>query len=281
MTTSADRDSAAGVYLWRSSLSGSSSTPPVVYLPGLGPNSLGKTHRQRLLQRLEVLGLTPGSQVWQFAHQAALSPGVTIEHLAQERAKAIRAHFEQPVDVIGVSTGGSIALQLALNSPELVNRLVIVSAAARMRPEGQRAQRDVARSIRVGDRRRAAGIMLGATTRQTGRARLLRATGYLLGPLAVGRDGEDLAVMIDAEDGFDVRDDLARISSPTLLIGGGHDGYYSPAMLAETAAGLPNAVHVQLPHRGHLSVAMNRTVRGVIHRYLQVASDPPATRAGQ
>lgn len=295
MTDSADRDSAGeqeglplrrsvaagesdsamdGSFLWRASPR-LRSAPPVVFLPGLGAHSLGRTRGQRLLQRLEVLGLARTFQVWLLARRAPLRRGITIEDLAEEHAEAIRARFGRAVDVIGESTGGSVALQLAGKHPELVNRLVIVSAAARMRREGQRAQLDAAQSIRRGDRRRAAGAMLGTTTRQAGRARMLWAAGYLLGPLVIGRDGEDLAVMIDAEDGFDVRADLARISAPTLLIGGERDGYYSPDILDETAAILPNAVHLQLPRKGHLSVARDRTVRHAIHHYLlDSASDP-------
>lgn len=264
--------SANASYLWRASTPRSGSVPPVVFLPGLGPQTVGRTRAQRLLQRLEVLGLAGEFEVWLLARRAALRPGTTIEDLAQEHAEAIRLRFDRPVDVIGESTGGSVALQLAVTHPQLVNRLVIVSAAARMRQEGQTAQRGVARSIRGGDRRRAAGAMLGMTTRHAGRARLLRLLGYLLGSLAIGGDDDGLAVMIDAEDGFDIRADLANISAPTLLIGGAQDGYYTPGILRETAARIPNAAHLQLPRKGHLSVGLDRGVRRAIREYLRAGA---------
>lgn len=258
-------------FLWRASPPRLRSVSPVVFLPGLGPHFVGRTLFQRLLQRLEVFALARTFEVWLLARKAPLRRGTTIEDLAEEQAEAIRARFEGAVDVIGVSTGGSVALLLAVKHPELVNRLVVVSAAAWMRTEGQQAQRDAAQSIRAGDRRRAAGRMLSTTTRRPRRARLLWAAGYLLGSLVIGRDGQDLAVMIEAEDGFDVRADLARISAPTLLIGGGQDGYYSPEIFEDTTGRIPNAVHLQLPGKGHLNVALNRTVQHAIDHYLQRA----------
>jgi pimeloyl-ACP methyl ester carboxylesterase len=40
-----------------------------------------------------------------------------------------------PVHVVGISMGGTLALQLALDFPELVDRLVLVNTFARLRPE--------------------------------------------------------------------------------------------------------------------------------------------------
>ena len=39
-------------------------------------------------------------------------------------------------------------------------------------------------------------------------------------------DPNDVLVTVDAEDVFDVKDDLARITAPTLVIGGGKDPFY-------------------------------------------------------
>lgn len=241
----------------------------LVYLPGLGPHSTGRTRLQRALQRLEVRGLSHHHSVWLVGRRSPLGAGTTIASLAADHAWAIRSRFDQPVDVVGESTGGSIALQLALDHPDVVKRLVLVSAASSLERAGRAAQRDVVRSLRAGRPRRAAGILLAATSRRPIRSRLLRGVGFVLGRLVIGRFDDDLIVTIEAEDGFDLRHDLVRVTTPTLLVGGGQDGYYSPSRFGETAALMPNADYIEYPKKGNLTVMADRAVRREIRTRLR------------
>lgn len=267
--------STGGGFLWRASPPWTASGSPVVFMPGLGPHSVGRTAAQRLLQRVEVLSFGRCFQVWTVGRGASLRADVTLEELAEDHADAIRTHFERPVDVIGESTGGGVALLLAERHPELVNRLVVVSAAGRMSRQGQKAQRDAAGSIRSGNRRRAAGMMLGATTTRPGVASALRAVGRILGGVAIGRDDANLTALMNAEDGFDAQAALAHIQVPTLLIGGERDGYYSPDLMKDAASLIPQAVHRQLRGKGHLSVVLQRSVRSAVRDFLQPGSPGP------
>jgi pimeloyl-ACP methyl ester carboxylesterase len=58
-----------------------------------------------------------------------LPHGYTMKNMADDYATMIREEFGGPVDVIGVSTGGSIAQHFAADHPNLVRRLVIHSSA--------------------------------------------------------------------------------------------------------------------------------------------------------
>lgn len=58
-----------------------------------------------------------------------LPQGATLKDMANDYAALIRQEFGGPVDVIGVSTSGSIALQFAADHPDLLRRLVIHSSA--------------------------------------------------------------------------------------------------------------------------------------------------------
>ena len=53
--------------------------------------------------------------------------GMSFQALVAEHAAALRENFDRPVDLYGVSTGGSIAQQLAAEHPHLVRRLLLVS----------------------------------------------------------------------------------------------------------------------------------------------------------
>lgn len=56
----------------------------------------------------------------------------SIEQMAGDTAGLIRALGIERADVLGISMGGRIALDLALAHPEQVNRLVLVSTSARI-----------------------------------------------------------------------------------------------------------------------------------------------------
>ena len=60
---------------------------------------------------------------------------------------------------------------------------------------------------------------------------------------------EDLIAILEAEDHFDVRADLSRVTSPTLVIGGGQDGYYPTDLFTQTAASVVDGTFVELPRQ--------------------------------
>lgn len=254
--------------------------PPVVFLPGLGPFGTGRTRTERMLLRLSTLGLSATFDVWMVAPRRPVPAVTSMAELAADHASAIRARFPGPVDVIGESTGGSIALRLALDHPDVVRRLVIVSAAARLGDAGRKAQRTVRRELRAHRPRRAASAMLEATTIHPGRRRLLRAAGQLLGRLVVGRSDDDLARLIDAEDRFDVGRDLQRIAAPTLLIGGACDGYYSPDLFRATADRLPHSTYLELADRGHETALASAAIRRRIREHLAAEPSSASARPG-
>ncbi|QFY09546.1 hypothetical protein GBF35_25445 [Nonomuraea phyllanthi] len=119
------------------------------------------------------------------------------------------------MNVLGMSTGGSLALQLAADHPQLIARLVPGGTACTLGPIGKRAQRAHVDRARRGQRPSPAlaGLVTGSAI---GRA-LIKALGWL----ADGRkDHTDAATMLNAEDGYDLRGRLHDVKAPTLLIQG-------------------------------------------------------------
>lgn len=255
------------------------SGPPVVLLPGLGPQHSGFRAYHRVVQRLEVARLARSFTVWVFARPTSLDFGTTLEDLAGRYAAAIAAQFENPVPVIGTSTGGSIALQLAIQYPHVASRLVLVSAAFRLGDEGRAAQREVAEALRQGRPRRAAATMLAATTTRPAARTLRRTAGLALGRLALGTNTAELTALLDAEDGFDVESDLPRVAAPTLVIGGGRDGYYSSDLFTRTAAGVADGRAVHFRGKSHLDLTTDRSVSRTIAEFLN--TDAPSRTRGR
>jgi pimeloyl-ACP methyl ester carboxylesterase len=205
-----------------------------------------------------------------------LPPGSTIKELAGHYAHALKGTFAGPVAVVGVSTGGSIAQQVAIDHPQLVDRLVLVASACRLAPAGRRMQRDLARFTRAGRPRRAwAATGPGLATTAVG-GRLYAALLWLFGPRMRPRDPSDMLMVIDAEDRFDAAGQLHRITAPTLVIAGDRDHYYTPELFRETAERIPGARLRLYRGKGHASIATLRYKPAVDEILEFLTADEPA-----
>ncbi|WP_214318166.1 alpha/beta fold hydrolase [Nonomuraea sediminis] len=171
-----------------------------------------------------------------------LPPTTTMAELAALYAEAI----EGPAHVLGISTGGSIALQLAADHPDLVDRLVLGGTAATLGPIGKRAQRAYIDRARQG-RRPSPALAEVVTTSPVGQ----RLMSGLLWLSDGARDHTDAATVLNAEDGFDLRGRLADIKAATLLVHGEKDVVYPLDLARQTAAGIPGAQLIVYPGRSH------------------------------
>lgn len=253
--------------------------PPLLFLPGLTTHHRIPQGMDRAAAAGALRGLARRRQVWWVNRRAGLPPTATMAELAADYAAGIRARHDAPVDVVGVSTGGSVALQLTADHPDLVRRLVLVCAACRLGPRGKAAQRALARALATGHPRRAGAAMLG-TLGTPVTERLWSALGWLLGPLMFRDDPGDLLATLAAEDAFDLTDTLPRIQAPVLVVGGDRDQPYGPALLAETAYTLPRGRLLLYPHSGHAAVPGRRRFATDVLAFLDEELADHAVRGG-
>lgn len=247
------------------------SGPPLALLGGLTPeNGLPVG----LARWLEVQTMTPfvrDFEVYWIARRRGLAKGTTMADLAADLADALAAQFTHPVDVLGISTGGSFAQQLAADHPTAVRRLALVSTACRLGNTGRRFQQEMAVLAREGARREVfARFARDLVPPRRGRA-AAGATMAWFGPRLYPHAGDlgDLAVILEAEDAFDLRE-LAPIQAPTLIVGGGQDRFYPQALFAETARLIPDATLAIYPRRGHITVVSDPDAQAVIIKFLRV-----------
>lgn len=220
------------------------------------------------MQRHEIYDLSSRRAVWSVRPRVGLEPGVSMREIAEEHAMMLQELFDEPVNVVGVSTGGSLALQLTADHPELVHRLVLVSSAHRLSDHGRATQRRIAMLLRENRSRRAAALFLGNTGANRFSRAVLAIMGWLAPRMVVGRDDSDLLVVLDAENTFDLTSSLARITTPTLVTGGQHDRFYTSALFATAHAGLPNAQLEIYPRGGHIGTLANPTLAKRILSFL-------------
>lgn len=231
---------------------------PLLYLPGLSGDP-GTPRGLDLALQLRLLATaTRGHEVIWVNRPAGLTPPTTVAQIAADYATVVRDRLAAPLDVMGVSTGGSIALQLAADHPALVRRLVVVSAAHRLSEDGRRVQREMAAAVRAGRPRRAGGLGVAAMAATRPGSLVLGAGGWLWGRRTFGHAGADVLAVLDAEDEFDLAARLGAIRARTLVVGAERDRYYSPQLFRQTADGIPDARLVLYPHVGHMRTMLHR-----------------------
>ena len=232
--------------------------PPLVVLSGFSGEHANPTGAARWFSLRPLLPLSRQFTVYLVNRRPGLLPGTTMRDLADHYAHALERTFTGPVAVAGISTGGSIAQQLAIDHPHLVGRLVVVAAACRLAPAGRRMQRDLARYTLTGRPRRAwaaTGPELAATTAG---GRIYGLLLWLFGAKLAPADPADMLIVIDAEDGFDAAPQLHRVTAPTLVVAGDRDRNYTPELFRETADRIPGARLRLYRGKGHASIATLR-----------------------
>ena len=232
--------------------------PPLVHVLPLQPTHEVPTGMDRR-RALSMAGPWRGDfTVYVVNRKQGLQPGESMSDIAGHLATAIEEDLGGPVCLSGTSTGGSVALQLAVDRPELVRALVVIASACTLGPRGRQIQQDLARRTRAGD---VAGAWAGMITSLLPAGLQRPVSPVLGGALRAMRpwDPSDMLVTLDAEDVFDVSDQLHRVTAPTLVIGGAKDVAYSRELFEQTAAGVKDGRAHIYPDWGHLRSAASST----------------------
>jgi pimeloyl-ACP methyl ester carboxylesterase len=235
------------------------SGPPLVLLPGLTASHEPPTGFQNRIQAASMRRAYKGVTTHWIGRPIGLPEDTTMADLARYAADAIRSRFDGPVPVLGSSTGGCVALQLAADHPEVVSKLVVLVSACRLDPTGKRVQREVARLVRAGRWRSSFSAMTEALAPPGPGQVALGAVMWLLAPALFGvpEDPSDMLATIEAEDAFDLCDRLGEIRAPTLVAAGDADRFYGEE-IRRTADGIPGARLVLAPGKGHLQAATDK-----------------------
>ena len=228
---------------------------PLVYLCGWTPSHRNpRTGLELWATRRSVAPLARAGYTVFFVNRwPGMSPDTSFAQVAERHAEAILERFGGPVDVLGHSTGGSLALQLIADRPDVVRRAVVASAAYRLGPVAKRSQLrmlgDLEQTGAISGDTMAEGLE-GMVPQAWVRSMLTPALRLIAGRIRIDEPGDAVA-MLRAEDAFDVRDRLDQIRTETLVICGARDAYWTLDMFAETAYRMPRGRLIMYPNRGH------------------------------
>lgn len=225
--------------------------PAVLLLHGLGADCTSWGYQIPVLSESGYRPIVP--DLPGFGKSLAGSKRWTISRAAEDVARMISKLTEQPVIAVGISMGGTVALQFALNFPWMVNKLVLVSTFARLRPKrfdemGFLLGRFVIAQMRGKEYQ--AGLvarrMFPHPDQEFLRNTLIHQ--ILQSNEKVYRQAmQSLAL-------FDVRKRLPEIQIPTLVLSGENDSTVPLANQKELANGIRGAKHVVIADAGHALV---------------------------
>ncbi len=189
-----------------------------------------------------------------FGHSPACDSHWDIPSITDRMADWIQENYETPLPVVGLSMGGAIALQMALTRPDLVDRLVLVSTFACLRP---RHWQDLSYLMKR---------FLVAITR--GSAAQAEMVAFHLFPnpdqadlrrelvqLIHDSDPEVYRTAMHALVRFDARRRLTEVHAPTLVISGALDMTVPIETQQDLARGIPGARQVIIPQARHAVIA--------------------------
>jgi pimeloyl-ACP methyl ester carboxylesterase len=231
---------------------------------GRGPNPL-VIFQGLMFENKPQSGMTFGYEflkkdytLYAVLRKPGLPQGYTLKEMADDYAEMIHQEFGGPVDVIGVSTGGSIALHFATDHPNLLRRLVIHSSAHALGEAGKQIQCEIGCLAQQGRVLPAWQAMIRFILPSVGIWKLLNPPLAWMAArlLSLGKmpDLSDLLVTIETEDQHAFKGRLSEIKAPTLVIAGTDDPFYTPALFRETAAGIPHARLVLYENMRHPAI---------------------------
>lgn len=153
--------------------------------------------------------------------------------------------------LVGLSHGGTIAMQVAIAHPERVDRLVLANTFAVTDPAMTLKMHSWLAALDCG------GVLLRFDVAQPWMwgPDFLREHGDTLASLReIARQGnpETVRSLINGVMGYDIRPDLGRIRASTLVLVGEHDLLTPPSAAKTIANGIPDAQLFIIPRAGHV-----------------------------
>jgi 3-oxoadipate enol-lactonase len=247
---------------------GDSNNPGVLLLHGLGANASSWTLQ---LDALIESGFRPiAPDLPGFGDSAYDGRGWTFKRIAALLADLVTSLNAAPVHLVGLSMGGVVAQQFALDYPWHVRNLVLVSTFGALWPKNLSQwlyflQRFiVVHTLGLPTQAKFVAKRVFPHPEQADLRRMAQEQIARADPRAYRAAMRTLAL-------FDSRKRLPRLNIPTLVISGANDTTVPPERQTLLARAIPNARQVILPNAGHAAAidqaeAFNRHLLEFLHK---------------
>ena len=179
-----------------------------------------------------------------------LQDGVTVRSIAEDTAKAMSTIGISSADILGVSFGGMVSQYIAIDHPELVNKLILASTLSK---PNAAAIATMQRWRTMADEKNEQGLIESFLNDVYSTATLNAYRDVLIAANQGVSDAEfeRLVTLIDACLNFSCYDELSKIQCPVLVIGSMGDRVLAPVGSEEIAEAIGCEIYMYDENYGH------------------------------
>ncbi|CAG4926776.1 MULTISPECIES: alpha/beta fold hydrolase [Acidithrix] len=228
-------------------IDGPDSAPPLVLLNSLGSTmDMWRYQLPFLTQRFKVI------RVDTRGHTRDTKPPsgpYSIQELGSDIVDLIKHLDLNMVSLCGLSLGGMIAMNIAANQPNLVDKLIVSSSSSYLPP--LQGWQERAHTVRTSGTASIAEALIKRWFSEAFIASHPQEVSSVIQMIESIPD-EGYAWCAEAIGHMDQRHLLAKITAPTLLVGGSMDPVTPPSMIFETHSAIKSSSLTIVPDASHL-----------------------------
>lgn len=239
----------------------------LIILPGLS-DGLASVKGKALLLAPPYRLFFERYTVWMFSRRDPLEQGFSIWDMAKDQADALRAQGIEKTAVMGVSQGGLIAQLFAAEYPEMTEALILAVTAHCV---NDRIRRCVQTWIALAEKGDHKSLMIDTAEKSYSEAYLAkyRKMYPVLGHVGKPQSYERFLANAHAILEFDAREELGKISCPTLILGGEEDRIVGAAASHELHEAIRGSELYMYPGLGHAAYEEAKDFNERVFRFLE------------
>ncbi|MBQ7265617.1 MAG: alpha/beta hydrolase [Firmicutes bacterium] len=200
-------------------------------IPGVSVQSV-MPYSQAIASRFDCL--SQDFTVYVFDRRKDMPVGYTVEDAAKEIAEAFDKLGLKDVNIYGASQGGNIALSIAADHPELVNKLVLASTTLRSNDENYNILNKWVDIAKKGDATQLY-ISFGEYINPAETYEALKDAYAAAGKAVTPQELKRFVNIVNTAKDFDVTSRLNNIKAPTLVVFSADDRVFGKKYLKEVA----------------------------------------------
>lgn len=238
----------------------------LIIIPGLGDGLMtvkGKALPFAMMYRL----FAKDFKVYVFSRKNELEKGYTTRDMAHDQKIAMEQLGIKKASVIGVSQGGMIAEYMAIDYPEMVEKLLLVVTVGR---QNDCIQSVVKKWIKLARENRYGEVMKDVTIRMY-TEEYIQKYHYIIPILKLypgPKNKKRFLIMAKSCIEHDAYEELEKIKAPTLVIGGGKDCTVGCEASEEIAQKIKNATLFMYEQYGHGLYEEAKDFQRRVYRFL-------------
>lgn len=221
----------------------------LIMIPGLG-DGLTTVKGMAAIMAFTYRMYARDYKIYIFSRKNHLKEGYSTRDMAKDQAEAMRKLGISKAMVLGVSQGGMVAQYLAIDYPELVEKLILTVTLSK---QNDTVQSVIHSWIEFANRGDYKSIMIDTAEKSYSEKYLkkYRPFYFILGKAGKPKSFDRFLIQANACIGHDAYVELEKIACPTLVIGGDDDKIVTGNASIEIAEKIPGSQLFMYEGLGH------------------------------